>query len=229
MSAKSTIVACGLVFALASAGCDRREEVAPAKTKNLNELKQAAAEKSAEELAEARKEAGWKSNDEVLSEAKDKYERDSKIYIKTRLAAYRKLVDDIRMQVDTLEKEAASWEAAKDPQKVIASFSARAKKDKTAILARYKEITTNGTEGGNTQVALAETVQTWEGLLGDSSAELAKSESFKTRLADVRKKLDELSKTLDEIGKDATLAADTEGASADGGAAKIAGDPEKAG
>ena len=59
--------------------------------------------------------------------------------------------------------------------------------------------------------------------------ELAKSETFKTKLADVRKKLDELSKTLDEIGKDATLVAEPEGASADGGAAKGADDPKKAG
>jgi hypothetical protein len=222
---RATTLACGLIIALAATGCDRREELAPAKTKNLNELKQAAAEKSDEELAKARKEAGWKSNEEVMSEAKAKYERDAKLYIKAKIADYRKLVDDIRKQVDSLEEAAVSWEAAKDPQQALTSFSTRAKKDKSAILERYNQITGNGAEGGDTQVALAEAVTAWGQLLGDSSPELAKSETFKTRLAEVRAKLDAVSKTLDEIEKDATLVV----APADDAGGKAGEDTKKAG
>ncbi|HWB80192.1 MAG TPA: hypothetical protein VG755_34740 [Nannocystaceae bacterium] len=219
-----TLLACALTTAVAAAGCDRREELAPAKTKSLNELKQASAEKSDEELAKARKEAGWKSNEEVMAEAKEKYERDAKLYIKTRIADYRKLVDDIRKQVDSVEEAAVSWSSAKDPQAAITSFSARAKKDKTAVLARYNEITANGTEGGDTQVALADAVTAWGRLIGEPSAELAKSEGFKTMLAEVRAKLDEVSKTLDEIEKDATLVTTPDGAEG-----KPAEDAKKAG
>ena len=214
-----------LSAALASKGCERREDVAPPKTKSLGELKQAAAEKSTEELEKARKEAGWKSDDEVLAEAKEKYERDSKIYIKARLADYRKLLDDIRKDVDALQNEAASWETAKDPQQAIASFATRAKKDKTAILGRYDEITSKGTEGGDTQVALANAVQAWEALLGESSADLARKATREARFADVRTKLDEVSKTLDEIEKDASLATEPDS----GSAPKAGSDGKKAG
>lgn len=203
----ASISVCSLALLFAVIGCDRREQVTPTKTKNLNELKQATAEMSDEELEKARKVAGWKSNDELLADAKDEYERTSKIYIKTRIANYRKLVDDIRKQVGAVEKEASSWQASKDPQKAVASFSARAKKEKTAILARYDEITAKGTEGGNTQVALADAIATWEALLGQSSTEMVESQSFDSRLAEVRKKLDAVSKTLDAIEKDATLVA----------------------
>ncbi len=221
MKTTTTTIVCGLITALAVLGCDRREEIAPAKTKNLGDLKQAGGAKSDEELAKARKDAGWKSNDEVMAEAKEKYERDAKGYIKTRIAGYRTLIDDIRKQVDSLEREAATWETAKDPQKALAAFSTSAKKERRAILDRYDELTGKGAEGGNTQVALADAVSAWGELLGESTPEIAKSETFKAGLKELREKLDGVSKALDEIEKDATLvAAPEEPAAADKDAKK---------
>jgi colicin import membrane protein len=205
-------VALGLAVVVAGAACDQTkpEEKAPAKTKNLADLKQGDSGKSKEELEKARKEAGWKSNDDMLAEAKEKYERDSKVYIKGKLKDYRKLLEDIRKQLDAVEKAAPKWAEAKDPAKAMEGFTTKAKKDNKEILDRYNEITNKGTEGGNTQVILGEAVRAWEDLNGDLAADISKNAAFATTLGDIRKKLDEVTKALDEIEKDETLVAEPE-------------------
>lgn len=213
---RSLVVAFGFAVVIAAPACDQTkpEDKAPAKTKSLSDLKQSDSGKSKEELEKARKEAGWKSNDDMLAEAKEKYERDSKVYIKGKIKDYRKLVEDIRKQVDALEKAAPKWAEAKDGAKAVESFANKAKKENKDILARYDEITNKGTEGGNTQVVLGDAVRAWEDLYGDLAPDLSKNAAFATTVADIRKKLDEVSKVLDEIEKDETLVVEGEPADA---------------
>jgi len=205
-------VAFGFAVVIAAPACDQTkpEEKAPAKTRNLSDLKQGESGKSKEELEKARKEAGWKSNDDMLAEAKEKYERDSKVYVKGKMKDYRKLVEDIRKQLDALEKAAPKWAEAKDGAKAAEAFGTKAKKDNKEILARYDEVTNKGSEGGNMQVVLGDAVRAWEDLYGDLAPDLAANAAFTTTVADIRKKLDEVTKTLDEIEKDDTLVAEGE-------------------
>jgi hypothetical protein len=210
---RSLVVAFGFAAVIAGPACDQtkpEDKAPPAKTKNLSEMKQGGSEKSAEELEKARKEAGWKSNDDMLAEAKEKYERDSKIYIKGKIKDYRKILEDIRKQLDALEKAAPKWAESKDGAKTVEAFATKAKKDNKEILDRYDEVTNKGTEGGNTQVVLGDAVRAWEDLYGDLAPDLSTNAAFATTLADIRKKLDEVTKVLDEIEKDDTLVAEPE-------------------
>ena len=196
------------LFLVASlAGCDtkpKEEEKAPSK-KGVFDLKQAPpTTASKEELEEARRKAGFKSNEEVMAEARAKDQKNGKIWIKERLKDYRKLVDDVKKEVDDIEKSASKWKDAK----AFDAWNDKYKKDVSKLMKGYDELTAKGTEGSDTQTMLAEAMRAWEDLRGDLGPEIAtkeKEEAFKAALANIRKELDEFSKALDEIEKDDSL------------------------
>lgn len=199
------------LFLVASlAGCDtkpKEEEKAPSK-KGVFDLKQAPpTTASKEELEEARRKAGFKSNEEVMAEARAKDQQNGKIWIKERLKDYRKLVDDVRKEVDDIEKSAPKWKDAK----AFDAWNDKYKKDVSKLMKGYDELTAKGSEGSDTQTMLGEAMRAWEDLRGDLGPEIAtkeKEEKFKAALANIRKELDEFSKALDEIEKDDSLVAE---------------------
>jgi hypothetical protein len=204
---RSIIVSIALV-SFAPLGCDNTaptEEKKQDKGKTAFDLKQAAPKQSPEELAAARKKAGFKSNEEVMEEAKAKYENDSKLYIKERLKDYRKLLDDVRKKLDEIEKSAPKW-ASKAA--AFESWNDKYKKDVSKIIKGYDELTAKGSEGGNTQSLLGTAIQAWEDLGRDLGPEISKQEAFATTLAGIRTQLDAVSKELDAIEKDDTLVAE---------------------
>jgi hypothetical protein len=204
---RSTILP--LVFAsLAVVGCDNSaptEEKKQDKGKTAFDLKQGPPKQSKEELEAARKKAGFKTNEEVMEEAKAKYERDSKIYIKERIKDYRKLLDDVRKKIDEIEKSAPKW--AEKPAS-FESWNEKYKKDVSKITKGYDELTAKGSEGGNTQSLLGTAIQAWEDLGRDLGPEISKQEAFATTLSGIRTQLDAVAKELDAIEKDDTLVAE---------------------
>ncbi len=193
-----------LVASLAACDNSKPEEKAPSK-KSVFDLKQAPpGTASKEELEEARRKAGFKSNEQVMAEARAKDQQNGKIWIKERLKDYRKLVDDVRKKVDEIEKSAPKWKDAK----AFEAWNEKYKKDVSKLMKGYDELTAKGTEGSDTQTMLAEAMRAWEDLRGDLGPEIAakeKEEAFKNALAAIRKELDEFSKALDEIEKDDSL------------------------
>lgn len=204
-----TVVALGLFVCTAAFACDntnRIEKDLPPAAKNLADMKQKPTSTASKaELEEARKKAGFKSYEEQLAEAKAASEHDSKLYIKGKLADYRKLVEAVRKKIDEVEKAATKWADAKDAQKQFDKFVEKYKKDASELTKSYDELTGKGLEGGDTQVIFADAMNDWENLRGDLAPDIAKQERFAPSLAELRAKLDKLSQALDAIEKDDTL------------------------
>jgi len=194
-------------LSFAPLGCDSAptEEKKADKGKTAFDLKQGAPKQSKEELDAARKKAGFKSNEEVMEEAKAKYENDSKVYIKERVKDYRKLLDDVRKKLDEIEKAAPKWA---DKPAAFESWNEKYKKDVSKLIKGYDELTAKGSEGGNTQSVLGTAIQAWEDLGRDLGPEISKQEAFATTLAGIRTQLDAVSKEIDAIEKDDTLVAE---------------------
>ena len=105
-----------------------------------------------EELAEARKKAGFKSSEERAEEAKAIFEKAAREYVKTRAAEYRKFVVDLRSKVDDAEKQADKWANAKDPDKAFEKFKTKSDEESTAFEDRYMKLTGRSDE----QLAIVE-------------------------------------------------------------------------
>ncbi|GEM_PF-1036716 len=195
------VLACG-----GSEGESALQKSLPPPTKKLSDVKQGSAtDKSPEELAEARKQAGFKSRDELAAENASAFEKGAREYVKTRMKDYRGLITDLRNSFERLEKESAKWAETKDPSKAFAKFEGKFKEDAKTLTKRYDEITGHGVEGGNTQVVLGKAFRAWEELANGLDPQIGKQEAFKQTLTDARKSLDEVVKALDEIEKDETL------------------------
>ncbi|MFO0634479.1 MAG: hypothetical protein U0168_16660 [Nannocystaceae bacterium] len=207
MHTRRHVWAAALALSSLTFACDKpRVEEKAAEKKSVFDLKQGSSSKASQaELEEARRKAGFKSNEDVAAEAKAKYILDSKLYIKGKLADYRKLLDDVRKQLDEVEKAAPKWAKAKDGQAAFEAWNEKYKKDASKVNKFYDEITAKGSEGGDTQVSLGAAMQAWEDLRGDLAPDISTKEGFAAALTDIRGKLDAIGKTLDEIEKDESL------------------------
>ena len=216
-------------------GCDSGEkksiadQIAPA-SKGVGDLK-AKTEVSDEELAKRRKDAGFRTKEEVdaelAAENAKMFEKGDREYVKARLKDYRKLTADTRKLLDDVEKEAGKWSAAKDPAKAFEksgeALAKRAKEQQKAL----DKLSDHGQKGGNTQATLNKAFRPLEELGGALGPELGKQEAFATTLKSIRDALTEAEAAFTEIEKDETLVASkfAEGDAAKGDAAKgAAGD-----
>jgi uncharacterized low-complexity protein len=197
-------------------GCDSsKPEIAPAPTKKPSELKQAVDEKrSKEELEAARRAAGFKSYEEQAAENMAAMEKGEREYIKRRLVDYRKLLADLRADVDDIEKSSKDWAAAKDGQKAFDAHAEKRKEHTKGLNTRYAEISEDGVRGGNFQANLSKAWRAWEDLGNDLGPAISAEGNFTKALADLRTELDGLTKELDAIEKDETLDAGSEDAKA---------------
>lgn len=195
-------------LALAACGGERKsieDQIAPAAKKPSELKKEAKSTMTPEELAEARRKAGFRSNEEIMAETMKEFEKGDREWIKTRLAEYRKLVDDMRATLDDMEKEAPKWAAAKDPQKAFDKWHGKFKDKVKAIIKEYDRLTEKGSKGGNTQAIFGKAFRTWEDLKNDISPDVAGNERFPEVLKSIREDLDKMSAAFDEIEKDETL------------------------
>jgi hypothetical protein len=200
------LVMCSLLV-----GCDsgKDPDLGMPQTKSVYDLKQSKkSQLSDEELAEERRKAGFKTDEEVMAEAKERYEEMEKGYVKGRLPAYRALLASVRKELDAVEKAAASFGKAKDAEGAHAKWAEKYRDKKKALLEEYNELTETGSRGGNLQVELDKAVQGWAGLVAGLSPEVAADEGFPAALAEIRKQFDVVAEELDAIEKDESIEAD---------------------
>lgn len=209
-----TLVSSAALVCLIAVGCgggggdNAIAKAMPAPTKNLNELKQAKPEMTPEELAEARRKAGFKSRDEIAKENAAAFEADARKYVKQRSKDYKALVADVRGTLDDLEKNAQGWAKAKDAQKAFDKFSGKYKEKVKEITKRYMEVSGNMAEGGETQVVLGKTFRTFEALNGDLAPDIGGQENFGKVLEEIRGGLTDVEKKVTEIEKDESVGAE---------------------
>ena len=192
-------------------GCDSGKEpdLGIPQTKSVSDLKQEKKSKlSPEELAEERRKAGFKTQEEQIEEAKQAYDQMEKGYVKGRLPAYRELVASLRKELDAVEKAAAGFAKAKDPQAAHTKFDEKYKDTKKKLIERYDELTEKGSRGGNFQVELDKAVRGWEGLVRELNAEVAADEGFPAAITEIRNQIEAVEAELGEIAKDDTIEAD---------------------
>lgn len=179
-------------------------------SKKPTELKQSPKdEMSAEELAEARKKAGFVSPEEQMAEAKAAYEKEEKAFVKGRLDAYRKMIKELREALDAVEKGAAKWAQAKDPDAAYAKFEAKYAKDNEAFMKSYRELTEKESRGGQVQVELGEFITAWENFNGDLGGTISENEKFEPTLEEMRKALTAIEEQLDAIEQDDSIEPDS--------------------
>jgi archaellum component FlaC len=202
------VSAIALVIGLSACDSDKPKDEPPAKTKSLSELKQTAkTDMSPEELAEARRKAGFADKDQIAEENIAVMRKGEREFVKTRLAEHRAMLKTMRGLVDKVEKEAPKWPKAKDPAKAFEKFAAGYKEDVKALDETYKKLTENAT-GIDIQSKLVGAFRSFELVNDDLGPELAAAEGFATSVADLRKQLDEIDTELAAIEKDETLKVD---------------------
>jgi hypothetical protein len=209
MRSKTTIALSALLLFVVGA-CDGGEEEKPAfkPTKSLSELSQAKMDVSEEELAAARKNSGFKSQDEIAKENAAMFEKGAREYVKTRMPEYRDIVAELRKHTDDIEAQAAKWPEAKDPDKAFEKFSSGYSERAKSLTDTYDTLTARGAEGGNVQVDLGAAFRTWEDLKNALGPNTGKDERFATTLKTIRDSLDKVNASLDDIDKDESLKVD---------------------
>ena len=126
---------------------------------------------SADELAEARRAAGFKSPEEQLAEAKALYQQHERDYIKQRLPEYRALLETLRQLAARADKPDVAF-----------------KKRLGAFRRDYDLLTEQGTRGGDAQYDLARAVDAFDELLAQPTSE--RQQELRRRLLVVEDELD---------------------------------------
>lgn len=204
----SVVLASLVVLGCGGGGESAIAKSMPKPTKSLSELKQTKPEMTPEELAEARRKAGFKSRDEIAKENAAAFEADARKYVKQRAKDYKALIGDVRAALDDLEQNAKKWDGAKNAQKAFDKFSGKYEEQVKELTKRYMEVSGNMAEGGETQVVLGKTFRTFEALNGDLAPDIGGQENFGKVLEEIRGGLDEVTKKVEEIEKDESVEAE---------------------
>lgn len=197
---RSLVCAAALVLGLTA--CDTGQakvELEPQKAPKSNKPKKP--KMTPEELAEARRKAGFKDKDELAEENIAVMRKGEREWVKTRLAEHRQMLGTIRSLLDRAEKSAPKW--AKAP-KGFDKFSTKYKEDTKALGEIYKKLMEGGSQI-DIQAKLVAAYRAFENFNNDLGPEISGEEGFPTALADIRTQLDELDKELEAIEKDEAL------------------------
>ncbi len=159
---------------------------------------------SPEELAEARRKAGHKTQDEIAAEVAATFEKGAREWVKTRMPEYRALLASIEATLVEVEKAAPKWKTDADVEKFAKKYNEKVK----AITKTYDTLTGKGAEGGETQVVLGRLFRTWEDFNGGLGPGVTEQEAFAKVLESIRADAADVSKRLDEIEVDDTLSPD---------------------
>lgn len=196
------------------AGCDSggekksiADQIGPP-TKSLTDLKQESTV-SKEEQERIRKEMGFvnkadKEKEEAEQIAKE-MEASERAWIKTRLKDYRKLNEDTKKYLDDLEKEAAKWAAAKDPQKAFDKNGKSFKDRLKELIKQIDKLSERSTKGGNTQAEYNKLFRPLDESIPNIGPDVSTDPGFTELLTNSRTQLDVLNKALDDIEKDETI------------------------
>lgn len=203
------LIGTGLALVFSLGGCDQKEpDLGIPKTRDMTELKQSKDTKmSKEELEAARREAGFKSHEEQVAEAKEAYDKMEKGYVKGRVDQYREMLDALGKKLDAIEKAAAKWTKAKDAAGAFAKFEEKYKEEKKEFIDAYMELTEERSRGGNFQVEVDKAVTGWEELVGALGPDTTE-EDVKSATEEIRKQITVVSEELDAIEKDESIEAD---------------------
>lgn len=199
---------CAAALLLGLTACDTGQakvELPPQQAPKSNKPKKP--EMTPEELAEARRKAGFKDKDELAEENIAVMRKGEREWVKTRLAEHRDMLGTIRKLLDRAEKDAPKWAKAKDAQKAFDKFSTQYKEDTTALGEVYDKMMEGGSQI-DVQAKIVGMYRAFENFNNDLGPEISAEEGFPTALADIRKQLDELDKELETIEKDETLKVD---------------------
>lgn len=205
---RTIVFATALVVPLVLTACDTGQ--APVvddskQSKKPSELKQAKkTEMTPEELAEARKKAGFVDPEEQMAEARARLEKEDKAFVKGHKDEFRKLVKDLRTALDDVEAGAKKWAKAKDSDAAFNKFNEGYKADNKAFMKSYRELTSNGANGVGT-LKLGAFITDWENFNGDLGGKIAENENFATSLEALRKALTDVEGVIDEIEKDESI------------------------
>lgn len=198
---------------LAPVGCGEtkepevKDELKFKKRPKLSDMKSAGAEKSEAELAEARKELGIKSAEDVAKENAAMFEKGAREYVKTRLDGYRSLVADMRETLADVEKSGKKWAAKGKGKKKFDRFMKKFEERTKRLSDQYDELTTKGSEGGQTQAVLGVAYRNWDAVTSTLGPEVTEGEAFAKAKAEIEAKLDEVEAALTDIENDASLVA----------------------
>lgn len=194
------------VLGASAVACDAAEEPPPAPKKRpkLSELSQAGPDMTEEELAEARKKAGFKSQEEIAAENAAVFEKGAREYVKTRLAEYETFTEDFNAMLGELEKDAPKW---KD-EAAFEKFRDKYKERVDEFTDTYDTLTGHGVEGGETQAKLGKAFRMWEDLNTGLGAGVGDNPKFKESLDAIRDEIKKVDEALAEIEKDENLAVD---------------------
>ena len=194
-------------------GCDSgpKKSIAEQIGPPAGDVKPPAAAVSDEELQRRRKEAGYKTKDEVdaelAAENAKMFEKGDREFIKARLKDYRKLTADTRKLLTDVEKETAKWTAAKDPQKAFAKTGEPLSKRAKDLQKQLDKLSEKGMKGGNTQAILNKDYRPLEELAAALSPDLGAQPAFAETLKTIRAALDEADAAFLDIEKDTSAEA----------------------
>lgn len=210
---RTLVLSTALLAPFALTACDSNKEpiVEPNKSKKPSELKQAKkTEMTPEELAEARKKAGFVDPEEQMAAARKQLEHEDKLFVKGHLDEFRKITKDFRGALDSVEKGAPKWAKAKDSDAAFGKFNEGYKKDNKALMKAYRELTSNGANGVGS-IKLNAFITDFENFNGDLGGKISENEKFASSLEALRKALTDVDTAIDEIEKDESLEAPAEG------------------
>lgn len=205
---RTLVFATALVAPLALTGCDTGQ--APVvdeskQSKKPEELKQAKkSEMTPEELAEARKKAGFVDPDEQRAKAVEKLQREDKMFVKGHLDDFRKITKDLGAALNGVEKAAPKWAKAKDSDAAFNKFKESYKKDNKELMKAYREMTSNGANGV-ASIKLNDFITDFENFNGDLSGKISENENFTKSLEALRQALTDVNTAIDEIEKDESI------------------------
>ncbi len=157
-----------------------------------------------EELAEARRKAGFKDDDLAADKAQAR-EQGGRQYVKEHLAGYRGLVRALRRNVDDIDRSAQNWARASDPQRAYRRWRETRSRMVEDLARRYREVRREGVDAGSTQALVERIYRQWEDLSNDLGGDVAGERRFEALLAELREGLDAAELALDGIERDDDL------------------------
>jgi hypothetical protein len=160
-----------------------------------------------EELAEARRKAGFKDDDFAAENALTR-EHGARLHVKAHLDDYRLLVRGLKRSVDDIERSSRRWARASDPPRAYRRWREGRARQATTLMDQHRALRRDGTDAGSTQALVERTFRQWEDLLNDLGGDVAGQARFAALVAELRASLAAVEAALDEIDQDEDLGAE---------------------
>lgn len=157
-----------------------------------------------EELAEARRKAGFR-DDDLAAEKAVAREQGGRQYVRLHLSAYRGLVKALRRSVDDIDRSARRWAHSRDPQRSYRRWREARGRIVADLNQRYRELRREGVDAGSTQVLVERIYRQWEDVNNDLGGDAAEQERFAALISELREGLGAAELALDEIEHDEDL------------------------